>query len=87
MREIKREEKVFSKNKLTSDFHIEVERIQGGLSVFVYGVTSVRAFSKEEVHLRSGKSSVRVRGSELSISVYDGKAVEILGKVLGIDFV
>jgi hypothetical protein len=47
----------------------------------------VRAFSKEEVHLRSGKSSVRVRGSELSISVYDGKAVEILGKVLGIDFV
>ena len=87
MREIKKEEAAFSKAKQTSDFRVEVERVQSGLSVFVYAVTSVRTFSKEEVCLRSGKSNVKIFGNELSISVYDGKAVEILGKVLRIEFV
>ena len=87
MQEITKGASVFLKNGLVHNFHIEAESVKNGLSLFVYGVTSVRSFSKEEVHLRSGKSGVKVFGSNLSISVYDGKALEILGEVSRIELV
>ena len=75
-----------AKSKPKNGFHIEVDKIFSGFSVLIYGVTSIRSFSTSEVQLRSGKSILMVSGSELTINVYEGYAVEISGKVDKVEF-
>lgn len=66
---------------------VEIDRISSGLSVLVYGVKSIKDFSSELAVFRLGGASVRVSGKGLSITVYEGRAVEIRGKVSGVEFI
>lgn len=86
MQEKIRVDAVEDKRGLKRGFRIEVDRVGAGLSVLVYGVTSVREFSESTALLRSGKSAVRINGSALNVAVYEGLAVEIIGKVSGVEF-
>ena len=76
-----------AKNKPKRDFHIEADKILNGLSFLIYGVTSIRSFSVSEVLLRSGRSEVKISGSDLSINVYEGSSVEISGRVDKVEFI
>ena len=66
-------------------FHIEIDKIRGGLSVCVNQVSSVLDFCEEYAILKLGRTRVKVCGSGLSISVYENKIAEISGKVTGVE--
>lgn len=76
-----------TKNRPKNGFHIEADKISDGLSFLIYGVTSIRSFSVNEVQLRSGRSEVKVCGSDLSINVYEGRSVEISGRIERVEFI
>lgn len=71
----------------TSSFHIEIDRVYGGISVSVYGVFSILDFNDSLAVLKLKKGKVRVTGQGLSVAVYENRTVEICGKVEGVAFI
>ena len=68
-------------------FHIEIDKIPGGLSVCVNRVSSVLDFCEEYAVLRLGRARLRVSGRALTISIYENKIAEISGRVESIEFI
>ena len=69
-----------------SKFHLEAHRSVHGMSVIVGGVVGISDFSSESVLLKGHSGKITVLGKHLNISIYEGGAVEILGKVEDISF-
>ena len=76
-----------AKNSEIPGFRIEIDKIHGGLSILVHGVTSIKDFSTEYAVFRSSKKLVKINGKELSIAVYEGKSAEVFGKITGVEFI
>ncbi len=71
---------------LQSGFHIEADKILSKTSVSVNNVLSIVDFKEDTAILKMRKGKIKISGEELSISVYENKIVEILGKVRNIEF-
>ena len=69
-----------------ANIHIEIDGLGQNRSVSVHGVGSIVDFGCERALLRVGRSRILIRGSELSIAVYENKIVEIFGRVGGVEF-
>ena len=67
--------------------HIEIDRFGATGSVSVYGVKSIVDFGMEKAVLKVRGCKVLVRGTGLSISVYENKIVELCGRIAGIEFI
>ena len=67
-------------------FHIEADRVAGGMALSVSSVSSVIDFSECRAELRSGTSRIAVYGRELVIAIYENGTVEIFGKISGVSF-
>ncbi len=67
-------------------FHLEVDRAGALLAVCIANVTAVTDFDSENALLMSNRKKIRIYGHELSVSFYENKTVEILGKIGGIEF-
>ena len=71
----------FSLNPSLSSFHLEADCMGDGISVLVGGVKSIVSYTETEVLMKSVVGELSVKGSCLSMSVYNNSTVSILGKV------
>ena len=63
-------------------FHIEADRVVGGISMLISGVLGVNEFSDTSVLLKLRGMYIRINGSSLCLTVYENKTVEIVGNIL-----
>ena len=73
--------------RLTSDFHLAMDRLGRGISLTLSGASAIRDFSDECALFRVRGFFVRVRGSNMSIIVYENKTVELTGRIEGVEIV
>jgi len=71
---------------LPSGFHIEVDKILSNVAVSVNNVFSIVDFRDDAAILKMRKGKIKISGDGLSISIYENKIVEIIGKVRNIEF-
>lgn len=64
-----------------SSFHIEADRNESGLSVFVSGIIGITDFTDDSVTLKSHFGRVCIQGHGLNVSVYEGNTVAVCGRV------
>ena len=70
----------------TRSFHLEASRAGRGMSVIISGIIGISDFSETSVSLKTHTGCITVGGERISISAYEGGAVEIVGKVEEIKF-
>lgn len=68
------------------NFHIEADRVGGGISVSISGVLSILDFGEESALVKLRRGRIKIDGKSLSISVYENKIVEISGNVCRMEF-
>ena len=68
-----------------SEFNIEVTRKGIGVSVVISGAVGISELDEERVGIVTHKARVIISGSKLSLSVFEGRTVEIVGRVLGVE--
>lgn len=69
-----------------SGFFLNAERRGRGMRISVGAVIAVAEFSKERILLVSHGGRIEIGGAELSLSVFQGRGIEILGGVKEIRF-
>ena len=69
-----------------SPCHISATRAREGISVSVYGVSSILEFSEESVLLDVSFSQLKICGERLNLTVYEEGRVEIVGKIRSTEF-
>lgn len=69
-----------------SAFHIEIDRIPGGVAVLVSGARAIRELTETTALLRIKGGFVRLVGRAISLTVYENKTVEVIGGVTNIEF-
>ena len=79
----------FGKGRIqpTAPFRGEIEGGGRCMSFLLSGINSIRDFSSSSVLLRCRGFLIGIRGESLSLSVYENKTVEIVGKIHGMEFV
>lgn len=70
-----------------ADFRIEIDPSGAGLSVLISGAGAIRDFSDSAALIRVKGRYVKIDGEALRITVYESKAVEIVGRVKGVEFI
>ena len=70
-----------------SPFHLEIDRVRGGISVLCGGIIGINDFSEERIELSSHGGRIVIRGKSLGATVYEHGSCEVLGRVVGVDFV
>ena len=85
----RKEEAAMEKIPMTpfSPFHLEIDRVRGGISVLLGGIIGINDFSEERVELSSHGGRIIIRGKKLGASVYEKGACEVKGRVEGVDFI
>ncbi len=71
---------------LPSGFFLNAERKARGMRISLGAVVSIAEFSHEEILLVSHGGKIKITGTELSVSVFEGRCVEIYGRVKEIVF-
>ena len=64
-----------------SEFSVEITRSPLGASVIVSGALGISELTETCVCILTHKARVGIYGSRLALSVFDGRIVEIIGKV------
>lgn len=64
-----------------SDFNIEITRSTRGVSVVISGAIGIFELTDSQIGVLTHKARVTVLGSKLSLVVYEGRALEISGRV------
>lgn len=65
---------------------LEVDRVGGRLSALVSGVSAISEFSDTRAVLESAAYRVEISGKGLSVGVYEGNSVEIIGGIENVGF-
>ena len=68
-----------------SFFHVEVDRISGGIAVLVSGVRAIRELTDTTALLRLKGGAIRVSGRSIAVTVYESRTVEVIGGVTCIE--
>lgn len=67
-------------------FHVEIDKSTNGMSLSVSGVKRVSEFSDTLVRLRLSTFFLLIVGKDLSITVFESKKVDIIGKISEVKF-
>lgn len=89
---IGKEDKMTGKRKMTrlsailatasrSAFHIEMRKSSRGAVAVVSGVMSVGEYTEECIEILSHSGRVHLRGNSLTISVLEGRVIEVYGVI------
>ena len=70
----------------TSPFHIEINKSAGGYSIISSGIKRIAELSENEIKLKCRDGEIKLKGQKLSLTVYENKTVEIIGKIEVIEF-
>ena len=81
------ENALVKKNEAPKGFHIEIDRTSLGISTTVSGVLSIIDFNDSFAILKLRGGKIKIFGKKLQISVYEGRAVGIEGKIGGVEFI
>ena len=73
--------------RLVSDFHLSMDRAGRGISLILSGASAIRDFSDQCALFRVRGFLVRVKGAQMSITVYENKTVELTGRIEGVEIV
>lgn len=68
-----------------SEFNLEVTRAPGGVSVIVSGAVGISELTDSGISVVTHRARVNISGSSLRLSVFEGRIVEIVGRVEGIE--
>ena len=71
----------------TSPFRIEIDKTANGMSVSVSGVKRISEFSDNRIRLCLRALSVEAEGEKLSMSIFESRKVEIIGKITEVRFI
>lgn len=71
---------------LSSDFSIEAVRTGRGISLTVSGIVGISELTDTEVVLKSHRAKLSVTGKKLSLTVFEGRVVEIDGVIQNLEF-
>ena len=71
---------------LMPTFHLEADRVMGGISVILNGIISICSLSSEGIQLKSHRGKIQLCGKEMSVSIFENHTVEIVGRIEGIVF-
>ena len=77
----------YPKNPILSPFHIELDKTPRGLSLSVSGVKGISEYSDTNVRLKLVPFSLDICGSGLLMTVFEGRRVEIIGKISEVRFI
>lgn len=69
-----------------SSFYLEGERSASGMSIIFGGVIGISDYSEEKASLTSHAGRIHISGSGITLSIYENKTVEIVGKIEEIRF-
>ena len=69
-----------------SKFHIEAERAPSGMLFRIGGIIGIADYSSERVSLKSHGGRIILSGRRLSVSIYEDRTVEIVGRVEEVGF-
>lgn len=69
-----------------SDFGIELHRVPRGLAVSISGVISVFELSETNIGILTARARINIVGERLSLSVFESRRVELVGRVGDISF-
>ncbi len=72
--------------KSTGALAIEIRKNKARSTIAVSGIISVEELCAEKIVLTSHGGRIAVSGTSLELSVFEGKAVEIAGKISGVEF-
>ena len=78
-------EKSKSAPRMPSPFHVEIDRVQGGVAVLISGVRAIRELTDTTALFRIKGGFLRVNGHSIAVTVYENKTVEVIGGVTGIE--
>ena len=70
-----------------SPFRIEIDKTANGMSVSVSGVKRISEFSDSRIRLCLRTFSLEAVGEKLSMSIFESKKVEIIGKITEVRFI
>ena len=71
---------------LPSPFHIEMKKSSRGAVAVISGVMSISEYTAEIIELTAHSGRVWIVGESLSISVLEGRVIEIYGKITEVKF-
>ena len=69
----------------TQPMVLEIKKTSSGAVLSVVGIMSVTELSGEAISLASHSGRLRVSGTDLVLSVFENRCVEISGKIEGVD--
>ena len=72
---------------LLAPFRVEIDRVGRTLSILIGGATAIEEFSDVCAAVKAGGYRVEISGNKLSLGVYEGGAVEIIGGILNVGFI
>lgn len=81
-----REEKSGSRAP-ASDFSLEAWGTGKRQSVLLEGVVGIKNFAKNEIELKGKKCDFFIKGAEMSIIIYENRAIEIKGRIYSFELV
>ena len=76
-----------NKGCVPSGFFMNAERRGGGLRLTVGAVLSISELSEEKIVLVTHGAKLSVKGSGMNLSVFEGRGVELVGDVTGVEFI
>lgn len=74
------------KNLRIPGLHFDGESCISGLSLVLCGIVCVSEFSEEKAVFITVRGRILIEGNKLEITVFQGKSVEICGKIKKIEF-
>ena len=69
------------KYKMPESFHVEIDRGALGLTVCVSGVISICELSNASCVLKVRRGRIGIRGTGITVSVFEGGTVKVFGKI------
>ncbi len=71
--------------KSTRALAIEIRKSKARSTLAVSGIVSIEEFSCEKIILTTHGGRISVLGTSLVLSVFEGRAVEVTGKITGVE--
>ena len=68
-----------------SPFHVEIDRVKGGLAVLVAGVRAIRELTDNVALFRLKGGFLRISGHNIAVTIYENRTVEVVGGVVSIE--
>lgn len=82
-----KEENIVEIKKKHPRFHLEIEGSLRGSTVLVSNVRRIETYSKNEIAIRVSEATMNLKGTGLSLLIFENRTIEIQGVLLEVSFI